>query len=67
MDKVTIENTIRLLRRGKYEFTGDEAVVFYQCLQALVKELDKFKPAPVTPAPIVPKKKEKKKEEVSAD
>jgi len=36
---ILIENTLKLLRRGKYDLTGEEAIVFYNCFQYLVKRV----------------------------
>lgn len=65
MDKNTeialIENTLKLLRRGEYKLSGDEAVVFYNCFQYLVKRLnDLKKPELSVAAPKEPLPKTKK-------
>ena len=60
-----LENTLKLLRRGKFELTGEEAIVLYSSFDYLVKRINELKKpevAPIaTPAPII-KEKEKKGE-----
>lgn len=47
MDKqkeiMLIDNTLKLLRRGKYELSGEEAIVFHTCFQYLVGRLTELK------------------------
>lgn len=75
MDKNTeialVENTLKLLRRGKYELTGEEAVVFYSCFQYLTKKLNELKQpeikAQTQSEPIPSKPKRIKKENTDVD
>jgi hypothetical protein len=71
-EKIIIENTIKLLRKGRYEITGDEVAVFYQCLTYLidkVKSLDTPKQTivaeskPIQPEPVIKKPKKVKNDE----
>jgi hypothetical protein len=43
-----IENTLKLLRRGKYELTGEEAIVFHSCFQYLVKRIAELNQPEIT-------------------
>lgn len=57
-----LDATLKLLRRGKYELSGDEALVFHNCFQYLVKKLnDLNKPDMVTTPVEEPVKKASKK------
>ena len=47
-----IDQTLKLLRRGKFELTGEEAIVLNGCFSYLVKRLNDLK------APLVPKQVE---------
>lgn len=70
-EKVIIENTLKLLRKGKFELEGEEALAFYSLFGYWVKKLQEFnKPAiqPVVPSspaikPISEKPKKSKKGE----
>lgn len=57
-----VDATLKLLRRGKYELSGEEAIVFYNCFQYLVRKLNELnKPdLVVSPDPIKEPKKSKK-------
>lgn len=69
MDKkqeaAVIDSTLKLLRRGKFELSGDEALVFHGCFQYLVKKFnDLNKPEIVivpTETPIIVETKKVKK------
>jgi hypothetical protein len=63
-----LENTLKLLRRGKYELTGEEALVFYSSFDYIIRRINELKKPEITPvvasAPLikeesikVPKKK----------
>ena len=61
-----IDNTLKILRKGKYELSGDEAVVFYSCFQYLVQKLNDLKKPDIVqqteqPSLVVEPKKSKKK------
>lgn len=55
-EKIILENTLRLLRKGKYELSGDEAIVFHQCFSYLVDKLTNLN-KPVIPV-ILPKEEQ---------
>lgn len=63
---ILLENTLKLLRKGKFELTGDEALVFYSSFDYIVKKINELKKpdiVPVTaPAPIIKEPKKKKGE-----
>lgn len=42
MNKVILENTLRLLRKAKFEITGEEALVIHQVFSYWVSELKKL-------------------------
>lgn len=58
-----IDSTLKLLRRGKFELSGEEALVFHQCFSYLVKKLNEINKPDVTvsPAPITENIKTSKK------
>lgn len=74
IDKVKIENILKLLRRGKYELGGEEVLAFHQCFEYLVRLLQEIKKAedeakalasakqvvPVIEQPPTPEKKKRK-------
>lgn len=68
---ILLENTLKLLRKGKYELSGDEALVFYSSFEYLVKRINELKKPEIvqvaTPAPALkiaePEKAKKKKGE----
>lgn len=65
-EKAIIENALRLLRKGKYELSGDEALVFHQCFSYLIeklKKLDQPLPIPQEVKPVIqePEQKSQKK------
>ena len=43
MDKVKIENILKLLKRGKWELGGEEILAFHQCFAYLVSILNEIK------------------------
>lgn len=62
---VLLENTLKLLRKGKYELSGDEALVFYSSFEYIIKKIQELKkplvpvqvPAPAIQEPVKAKKK----------
>jgi hypothetical protein len=38
-EKLILENTLRLLRKGEYKLSGEEAIVFHQCFSYIVDKL----------------------------
>jgi hypothetical protein len=56
-----IDSTLKLLRRGKFELSGDEALVFHSCFQYLVKKLNDLNKPEVVISPVVEPVKGKKK------
>jgi hypothetical protein len=38
-----IDKTLKLLQRGKYELTGEEAIIFHACFSYLVGRLNQLK------------------------
>jgi len=38
-EKIILENALKILRKGKYDFSGDEALVFHQCFSYLLDRL----------------------------
>jgi hypothetical protein len=60
-----LENTLKLLRRGKYELTGEEAIVMYSSFDYLIRRINELKKpeiAPVAaPAPTIKEEPKKKK------
>lgn len=64
---IILENTLKLLRKGKYELSGEEALVFYSSFDYLIKRIQELKKpiAPIAPiAPMIqePVKAKKKKD-----
>jgi hypothetical protein len=63
---VAIENTLKLLRRGKFEMEGEEALAFFRLFEFWVKRLNELKQPPVsivkTEEPIKSSKSKKSKE-----
>lgn len=69
---IRIDNILKLLRRGKWELSGEEILAFQQCFQYLLdrhKQLSKPEPvaapalavvAPVLKSPITKRKKSEK-------
>jgi hypothetical protein len=62
-----LENTLKLLRRGKYELTGEEAIVLYSSFDYLIKRINELRkpeisPVATAPAPIIKEPKKKKGE-----
>lgn len=55
-----IDNTLKLLQRGKYELTGEEALVYYTCFSYLVKKLNELKAPEIKISEPQPIKKGKK-------
>lgn len=56
-----IDQTLKLLRRGKFELTGEEAIVLGGVFQYLVKRMNELKAPPVLPKQVQePVKTEKK-------
>ena len=37
-----IDSTLKLLRKGKFELTGEEAIIFNGCFQYLVRKLNEL-------------------------
>ena len=56
-----IDSTLKLLRRGKYELSGDEALVFHSCFQYLVKRLNELQQPDIVVSPPKEPVKGKKK------
>lgn len=62
---VILENTLKLLRKGKYELSGDEALVFYSSFDYIIKKIQDLKkpltpvvqPTPIISEPLKAKKK----------
>jgi hypothetical protein len=46
-EKVVIENTLKLLRKGKFELEGEEALAFYSMFSYWVKRLQDLNKPPV--------------------
>ena len=70
-EKLILENIIKILRKGKYELSGDEVIVFYQSFNYIIDKIRtidlELKPLPPV---IIPEIKEepvsnKKKKEKS--
>jgi hypothetical protein len=70
-EMLMVENTLKTLRRGNYEFTGEECLVFQQLFSFWAKKLHELKNPPpvIIPTPVAeplpqveeaPKKKKKK-------
>lgn len=51
-EKVIIENTLKLLRKGKFELEGEEALAFYSLFGYWVKRLKELD-APLIPNPVI--------------
>lgn len=45
-----LENTLKLLRKGKYELTGEEALVFYTSFDYLIKKINQLKQPEIVPS-----------------
>jgi hypothetical protein len=62
---IILENTLKLLRKGKYELSGEEALVFYSSFDYIIKKIQELKkplapvnvPAPMLQEPVKAKKK----------
>lgn len=44
---IAIDNTLKLLRRGKWEMEGEEVLAFYRLFEFWVKKLNELKQPPV--------------------
>ena len=63
---VAIENTLKLLRRGKFEMEGEEALAFFRLFEFWVKRLNELKAPPISvvaPVEAIKSEKPKKKKE----
>jgi hypothetical protein len=63
---VAIENTLKLLRRGKFEMEGEEALAFFRLFEFWVKRLNELKQPPISvvkPEEIIKSPKSKKSKE----
>jgi hypothetical protein len=69
MNKVVLENTLKLLRKARFDITGEEALVVHQVFAYWVNELKKLEnpvkvAEPPKEEPPVQKSAKKKKEQV---
>lgn len=53
-EKIAIENTLKLLKRGKWEMQGDEILAFHQCFIYWLKRLEQLKKPEIN---IIPEEK----------
>lgn len=51
-DIIAIDNTLKLLRRGKWELEGEEALAFYRLFEYWAKRLADLKKPPVAVKPV---------------
>jgi hypothetical protein len=51
-DIVAIDNTLKLLRRGKWEMEGEEVLAFYRVFEYWAKRLAELKKPPVVAKPV---------------
>lgn len=54
-----IDATLKLLRRGKFELQGEEALVFYGCFEYLVKRMEDLKKPDIQVANVEPIKEKR--------
>ena len=51
-----LDNTLKLLRKGKFELSGEEALVFHACFEYLVNRIKELKEVPAIKSEPVKKK-----------